>query len=104
MSDDKRLYFVSVIGRSILQNPESAEYEWEIEATDEQAEDLRYWLGQIQETEEDGFADYVFPWPNSPEHIVNGKLQDTVNQVYHLIYELGTLKTRRQIEELKILE
>lgn len=96
---DKRKYYVSVHGRSVLTDRGATTYEWEIEATEEQAQYIRGLMGLVKEKEEDAFLGFVFPWPNTPERVVNLTYQNALDDVYQIIYELGSTDTRKQMKD-----
>lgn len=94
----KKTFYVSVQGRSVLEDQEAAAYEWVIEATPEEAEELRRKLSSSAEADEDGFMDFVFPWPDTPEDGVHARYSERINRVFQEIYRLGTSDTRSQME------
>lgn len=99
----KKLFYVSVQGRSVLEDPEAASYEWTVEASPEEAEELRRQLSSVQEAEEDGFMGYVYPWPDTPEADVNAKYSDHVSRLYEEIYRLGTSDTRKHMQMSQLI-
>ncbi len=100
---NKSTYYVSVQSRSVLTEQGASAYEWEIEATPEEADQVRIELDMMQEKEEEGFPGYVFPWPDTPEQSSNSLFQSSLDKVYQTIYQLGTPATRQQMEELRLL-
>lgn len=100
---DKSTYYVSVQSRSVLPDQGASPYEWEIEATPEEADQVRIELDMMQEKEEEAFPGYVFPWPDTPEQSANSLYQSSLDGIYRTIYRLGTPQTRRQMEELRLL-
>jgi len=100
---DKSIYYVSVQSRSVLTEQGASAYEWEIEATPAEADQVRIELDMMQESEEEAFPGYVFPWPDTPEQSANSLFQSSLDRVYRTIYRLGTPATRQQMEELRLL-
>ncbi len=100
---DKSKYYVSVHGRSVLKEQGQSAYEWEIEATPEEADQVRIELDLMQEKEEEAFPGYMFPWPDTPEESTNAPFQNSLDRVYMSIYRLGTAETRHQMEQLRLL-
>ncbi|MCG7386493.1 hypothetical protein [Paenibacillus sp. ACRRY] len=96
---DKTTYYVSVGGRSVLQDQHAAAYEWVIQATPQEVDHLMGLLNLMQEKEEEAFPGMVFPWPDTPEESVNRAYEAALQQVYQEIYRLGTPETRREIEQ-----
>ncbi|MBP2000441.1 hypothetical protein J2Z69_001472 [Paenibacillus shirakamiensis] len=100
----KKTYYVSVQGRSVLEEEGAASYEWAIEATAEEAEQLKRQLNLIGETEEDGFIDFIYPWPDTPEEGVNARYSKRMKAVFQSIYDLGTLETKTQMDHSSLTE
>ncbi|MFC7678056.1 hypothetical protein [Paenibacillus sp. GCM10028914] len=100
---DKSTYYVSVQSRSVLTEQGASSYEWEIEATPEEADQVRIELDLMQEKEEEAFPGYVFPWPDTPEQSTNALFQDALDHVYMTIYRLGTPETKSQMQQLRLL-
>ncbi|UPK42924.1 MULTISPECIES: hypothetical protein [Paenibacillus] len=96
---DSMTYYVSVMGRSVIPDQHATSYEWVIQATPQEAEQLLGLLNLMQEKEEEAFPGMVFPWPDSPEESVNRAYEGVLQQVYQEIYRLGTPETRYQIEQ-----
>lgn len=94
---EKKTYYISVQGRSLLDDPEAAAYEWSIEATPEEADYLSHMLEQIREKEESTFLAYTYPWPDTPADEVNMSYQSNLDDLYREIYRLGTVETREQM-------
>lgn len=99
----KNLYFVSVGGRSVLADQRAASYEWIIQATQEQVENLQGLLMLMQEKEEEAFPGYVFPWPDTEEASVNVLYEEALQNVYNEIYRLGTKDTRGHLIQYGIV-
>ncbi|ANA81385.1 hypothetical protein C7121_29050 [Paenibacillus glucanolyticus] len=99
---DKSTYYVSVQSRSVLTQQGASPYEWEIEATPEEADQVRIELDMMQEKEEEALG-YMFPWPDTPQQSSNALFQSSLDNVYRTIYQLGTPATRQQMEELRLL-
>ncbi|MEK5061550.1 hypothetical protein ACFSVM_21810 [Paenibacillus shunpengii] len=99
----RSLYFVSVGGRSVLNDQQAASYEWVIEATPEQADYLRGLLSLMQEKEEEAFPGYIFPWPDTEEASVNSLYEQALQNVYNEIYQLGTRETRSHLAQYGIV-
>ncbi len=89
---------MSVQGRSLLEDPGAAAYEWEVQATRQEADTLSHMLEQLGEKEESGFLAFTYPWPDTPEGDVNRSYDSHLNALYREIYRLGTVKTRAQME------
>ncbi|WP_185897391.1 hypothetical protein [Paenibacillus zeisoli] len=99
----KKTFYVSVQGRSVLEDPGAAAYEWVIEAAPEEADELRRKLSSSAEADEDEFMDFVFPWPDTPEDGRHARYSERINRVYQEIYRLGTSETRSQMENSNLI-
>ncbi|KOP64489.1 hypothetical protein AMS62_03915 [Bacillus sp. FJAT-18019] len=99
---DKSIYYVSVQSRSVLTQQGASAYEWEIEATPAEADQVRIELDMMQEKDEE-VTGYMFPWPDTTEQSTNVLFQSSLDKVYRTIYQLGTPATRQQMEELRLL-
>ncbi|MNO47345.1 hypothetical protein D3C76_376580 [compost metagenome] len=95
---EKKTYYVSVQGRSLLDNEDEASYEWVIHATKSEADTICHMLEQIGETEDSEFLAYTYPWPDTPEDGVNANYSSLMNDLYHEIYRLGSEETRQQVK------
>lgn len=94
----KNTYYVSLQGRSLLDDEGASGYEWAILATPEEADMISHMLEQIDEKEVSTFLAYTYPWPDSPEDDVNASYQSNIDALYKAIYRLGTPETREQLE------
>lgn len=99
---DKSIYYVSVQSRSVLTEQGASAYEWEIEATPAEADQVRIELDMMQEKDEEATG-YMFPWPDTTEQSTNVMFQSSLDKVYRTIYQLGTPATRQQMEEMRLL-
>lgn len=91
---EKHKYYVSVQNKSVLRNQGATPYEWEIEATDEEAGRLQFYLEALDDTEHVTF--FRGMTPGVPYHVdeENDVYDDTLKQVYGLIRDLGTAETQ----------
>lgn len=100
---EKRTYYISVETGQILEDKEAASYEFEVEATEEEINQLREIFDQKYKKNVETFVDIHFP------HLfdeVGGDVQNYNKQLLHVyqnIYQLGTNATRKQIKESDIL-
>ncbi|MNP57266.1 hypothetical protein D3C76_1520770 [compost metagenome] len=97
---EKRTYYVSVQGRSLLDNQDEASYEWVIHATESEADTISHMLEQIGETEDSEFLAFTYPWPDTPEEWVNANYSSLMNDLYHEIYRLGSEETKQQVRAI----
>lgn len=93
----KKTYYVSVQGRSLLEDAAATGFEWVIQATPSEADTISHMLEQLGEKEESTFIAYTYPWPDTPEEGVNSSYSSLMNDLYQEIYRLGTEETRHQL-------
>lgn len=94
---EKKTYYVSVQGRSLLEDAEATGFEWVIQATSSEADMISHMLEQLGEKEESSFLAYTYPWPDTSEEGVNSGYSSLMNELYHEIYRLGAEETRNQL-------
>lgn len=93
----KSKYYVSVQSKSLLREQGSAAYEWEIEATDEEAEALAQLLKHLDESENTTFPRGMTPGvPYHWDH-ENDAYDGKLRQIYSTIRRLGTPETKAHI-------
>lgn len=54
-------------------------------------------LRRTGEKEESSFLAFTYPWPDTPESIVNAGYQSHLDALYREIYRLGTEETRERL-------
>jgi len=91
---EKQKYYVSVHEKSVLRDQGAAPYEWEIEATEEEAERLQFYLDALEDADRLTFFRGITP--GIPYHMdaENDVYDENLKQVYELIRDLGTAETR----------
>ncbi|WP_146172108.1 hydrolase [Melghirimyces profundicolus] len=104
----KRKYYVALhsgeIMGELLQNPTDSSYEFEIEATDEEARRLNRLLGNNAVEDMETFWDAHIPYLYHNQARENEGYDRTFRQIYEMVYRLGTPETKRQIEQLGLLD
>ncbi|MDE5414865.1 hypothetical protein [Alkalihalobacterium chitinilyticum] len=106
----KDIYYVNLnpismdnISRTPVNDGQMIEYE--IEATDEQYRDLQKLLQEVQA--HDLEAADLFTFKHFNEEFSEADRRETqrgLNQVYRLIYELGTPQTKQALEEIHLMD
>ena len=94
---EKTKYYVSVQSKSLLREQGLAAYEWEIEATDEEAATLGQLFERLDESEHATY--FRGMTPGLPYHWdrENDAYDGTLRKIYAMIHELGTPDTKSQI-------
>jgi hypothetical protein len=104
---EKNKYWVNVRDQEIVPQGETVNYEFEIEATDEEVTELRERLDQLVEVDTKLLNRAKTPYEPLPEHdqeIKNAPYDERLLDVYRLIHQLGVPKTRIHIEEMNIMD
>jgi|HigsolmetaAR203D_1030402.scaffolds.fasta_scaffold02297_9 hypothetical protein len=101
---DRKTYYVSVQAGTVLEDRESAAFEFEIQATEKEVEQLM----ELFEAREDAEASTFLrgttpglPYHQDPE---NDSYDDALYEVYRMIHRLGTPETKEHIEKMGILQ
>lgn len=99
---DKKTYYVSVNNGSILEDPTAFDYEFEINATEEELVQLKELFEQSQEEDQKGIKRaYLIPFV----HAENSEgFEESLHQTYQMLHHLGTPKTKIHIESMNILQ
>ncbi|MFC4075876.1 hydrolase [Salinithrix halophila] len=103
----KKTYYVAIHSGEtfgeILQEKGASPYDFEIEATDEEVRSLNILLGNFAGEDAETFWDSHIPFQAYNERRENDGYDQTLEQVYQRIYELGTPETKQQMEEMGLL-
>ncbi|OPA81071.1 hypothetical protein BVG16_01645 [Paenibacillus selenitireducens] len=100
----KSTYYVSVQSGSILKDQGAAAYEFEIMADQREADDLQHLLEMKMNADDRTY--YRAHIPGIPYHIdpENDLYDHYLQQIYQLIYELGTEETKQAMAQMHVLE
>ncbi len=100
---DKNKYYVSVQAGTVIQDQSASAYEFEIEATPKEADQLLELMEIGEDAELKNFiragTPYI-PYHNDRENDVH---DEHLKHVYQVIYTLGTAETKKHIEKMNIL-
>jgi hypothetical protein len=100
---EKAIYYVSVQAGTILQEQGAAAYEFEIEATSKEVEQLQELMDMKEDAEGSTLARGATPY--IPYHLdqANDIYDAQLVEVYRAVHRLGTASTRQHIESIGIL-
>ncbi|WP_019534980.1 hypothetical protein [Paenibacillus ginsengihumi] len=105
---EKKTYYVTVGSAEILEPKDViGNYELEIEATEEDIDQLQEMFEDAQEWDETsagamlGFSSYVLSKYDDDLERANSQ---SLKAIYRKLYELGTPETKKQIESMKVLD
>lgn len=94
----RKPYYVSVQACSILDNPTLASYELEIEANQEEVDQLQELFGDLvsmDEAEAIHFGVTLFETDSDAQ--INKGVDQLINDIYKRLYQLGTSETKSHI-------
>lgn len=97
---EKHAYYVNVGAGEILRDPTVSAYDFEIRATEREADELFELFDQAESASLTGFLKAHIPY--EPFHY--DKYDIILNKIYHKIYELGTEETKNHIASMGILD
>lgn len=104
----KNRYYVGLhsgeISGEILQQQGSSPYQFEIEATKEEVQELNALLSKYSLEDTDTFWTAHIPYQNKLQSEQNKDSDQSLRGIYHMIYRLGTSKTKQQIRDLQVLK
>ena len=100
----KSSYYVHVGSGAVLQDPTVFSWEFEIEATEDQAAELREWFEELQSAEMKTAQRATTPILLYHFDAENDVYDGLLIEIYRRIYELGNEKTRTHIESMNILD
>jgi hypothetical protein len=105
---EKKRYYISLhntVGNVEIRDEKgTATYDFEIEGTDADIEQLEKWLNRADQADLLTWAHpHIFPFSEAIDRD-HEKYDQALGQVYQVIYNLGTSETRAQIESMGILD
>ncbi|UHA74393.1 hypothetical protein [Paenibacillus sp. 481] len=99
MSEDKQRYYVSVSGRSVIADATATSYEFIVEATDAERDQLIELMNESADAEEDGFVDNIMFVTNESNESINNPYKQSLSHVYQYIYGIGTPETKQFLQK-----
>lgn len=100
---NKNTYYISVGSKEISKLKEASPYEFEIEATDDEIEQLRDLFNQANTSDWKSFFRAHAPYIQYHFDRENDQYDENIYHAYELIYKLGDEETKRHIERMGIL-
>ncbi|PTM57917.1 hypothetical protein [Desmospora activa] len=106
MDHSRNRYYVSIHSGEtmgeVLQQPDDSSFQFEIEATQEELQQLNNLIGNNSVEDMETFWDSHIPFLAYNQNRENDGYDRTLQQVYQLVYQLGTPQTRKQLEAMGI--
>ena len=103
MEDLKRNFYVSIASGEILEEPVEQEGQFKISATDKEVALLRSFLKENYTADIQTYLRSHVPYREYHKNTGNAKYDDTMKEVYALIYELGDKEARQHIASMGFL-
>lgn len=99
---EKKTYYVSVGSGDILRQEEAANFEFEIQATEDDLNKLEELFEEKEEAETGSMRRSVTPYYEYHNDGENDAYDASLKQIYRLIHQLGTPETRAHIESMNL--
>ncbi|MFD2612253.1 hypothetical protein [Paenibacillus gansuensis] len=100
----KETYYISVAEGILRKETYGENYEFEIQATEQEAEALMEQLDMLQTDDEKSHFKAMVPYKSNETDSVNQEFKQDMKDVYRTIYELGTPETKQHIERMNIVQ
>lgn len=97
---DKQTYYISVQSGSILQDRNADEFEFQIEATEKEIEQLLELFEYREAAENANFRRSFIPGIPYHQDEANDIYDAGMRAVYQMVHRLGTEETKKQIEDM----
>ncbi|WP_040949279.1 hypothetical protein [Gorillibacterium massiliense] len=107
--DNKHTYYVSVGSQEILDNAETANFDFEIRATLDEAQELMELFAEAEDKDEELISRAATPYesfeeiPAGKQDIRNDAYDDKLQDIYRLIYRYAVPETKDHIEKMGVL-
>lgn len=103
MNANKKTYYINVGSGEISQSRTDSTWNFKINATDEEIGTLRDYFNQNYSSEWKNFFRAHVPYVQYHYDRENDAYDETIQQVYGMIYELGDEEARKHIQSMGIL-
>lgn len=100
---EKKTYYVAVGPGEILEDPEALNYEFVIQADDDEFDKLQELFEDTATAELRTAGPSLIPFQGN-DFIENNIYDEQLKDIYRMLHQLGTAKTRKHIESMHILE
>ncbi|MEY4480337.1 MAG: hypothetical protein RLZZ267_1015 [Bacillota bacterium] len=99
---DRNTYYVSVQAGTVLRQQDAASYEFEIEATLAEAEELQRWMNRSITHNAENWIRAQLPGIPYHQDEVNDEADQHLQETYRRIERLGTELTKQQLARMRI--
>ncbi|MFF2480584.1 hypothetical protein [Paenibacillus sp. NPDC058071] len=103
--DERKIYYVSVQTGQLLEEEGAAGYELVIKANREELTELQELFEQLSTVDEAQTAQFglrPFAGAGVDDEEMNKGYDQTIQQIYKRLYDLGTDSTKRHIESMRL--
>jgi len=100
---EKQKYYVSVKAHEIYADPTIAEWEYEIEATEDEVSVLQEMLDEVHEKDGNTITPAHVPYIQYHDDEPNDEYDDTLIKTYRFIHRVGTPEAKEHIESMGML-
>jgi hypothetical protein len=101
---DRKTYYVTVQHAEIMEDPTAFNFDFVIEANDEELDQLQELFENTAEAELSTYRRVYIPSPIDQFDEENTFYDDNLREVYKKIHQLGHPETKAQIEKMHILQ
>jgi transcriptional/translational regulatory protein YebC/TACO1 len=99
---DKKTYYISVGSGDIVRQDDITDFEFEIQANEEELNELEELFEEKEEAEADGFRRAVTPYKEYHHDEENDAYDSALRDIYKLIHKLGTPETKAHIDSMQL--
>ncbi|MDF0728372.1 hydrolase [Cytobacillus sp. S13-E01] len=103
VDQSKKTYYVTISSGEISQLSTASPWDYKIEATDEDVVHLREYFEQSYSSDWQGFFRAHVPYLEYHHDPTNDAVDDTMQKVFKMIYELGDEEAREHIKSQNII-
>jgi hypothetical protein len=101
---EKKTYYVAVGSGEVLENKgDVANYEFEIQATDEELDKLQELFERTDNAAQGTLVRGATPYKEYSFDKENDQYDDDLQDIYRMLHDLGNEATRKHIESMNIL-
>lgn len=102
--NEKKTYYIEIASGEISQSATSSSWNFKIEATDREIHALRKYFDRSESSEINNFIRAHIPFREYHHDPENDTYDQTLKQVYQLIYQLGDSEAKEEIKSMGILD
>jgi rubrerythrin len=101
---EKKTYYVTVQSGEIMDDPTAFNYDFVIEASEEEYDQLKELFEDTADAEEATYTHSFSVSLSTYYNEENTTYDNSLREIYKKLHELGTIETKRHIETMNILD